>query len=112
MFLVSCKDVHSRYCLLWKSRYYYSNDRSKIFMGTNCRKTFVGSDPAKIPTYVLRADISMIGLGLGLVCSLLDKDRSMRVKATPLDPFPTISLLDTAVNPQFIVLSEFKLNIG
>ena len=81
-------------------------------MGTNCRKKFAGSEPAKNPTYVLRADISVVGCGLGLVCSLLDDDLSMRVMATPLDPFPTTRVLDKSLNPHVIALSELKLNIG
>ena len=81
-------------------------------MGTNCRKKFAGSERAKNPTYVLRADISVVGWELGLVCSLLDRERSMSVKATLLDPFPTNRVLDKPLNTQFIFLSEFKLNIG
>ena len=81
-------------------------------MGTNCRKKFAGSEQAKNPTYVLRADISVIGWELDLVSSLLDRERSMRVKATALDPFPTTKVLDKSLNPQFIALSELKLNIG
>ena len=81
-------------------------------MGTNCRKKFAGSEQAKNPTYVLRADISVVGCGLCLLCSLLDNDRSMSVKAATLDPFPTARVLDKSLNPQFIFLSELKLNIG
>ena len=34
------------------------------------------------------------------------------LRAMPLDPFPTTRVLDTPLNPWFIVLSHFKVIIG
>ena len=70
-----------------------------------------GADPAKNLT-ALRPDVSRFERGLGVICSLLDRDRSKRFKGYAPRPLPYCRVLETPLYPQIIALSHFKLNIS